>query len=389
MKKVLVVVPDMNLGGVTTAVINFCNELHKRGNTVAFLNMGKENPEAENKIHGSVRRLRLTGMASNWQLGIQDVKSAPLLKKAKLTPLAILKKLTNHSEKWLNIVFKNGCIEEEYDAAIAFRQCAPCYYFVLNCTKAKKKAAFIHGNLKSMGNVSSFEAYFGRFDSVACVSKACADGFREKYPQIQDKFSYVYNMFPVEDIKNMADAPCPISVDKAKFNIVTVSRVENASKGTERIPVICEKLKEKGYHFCWYVLGDGPDYALDKQEAHERGLDDVLLFCGAIDNPHCVVKKCDLSVLPTKGEAYSMTVIESMIVGTPIVVSRYDGVEEAVSDGIIGLIAEQSAESIGEKVALCMEKSNNVLNTMRENLRQQAFHNDKAYEQFETLFRFC
>ena len=382
MKKILVVVSDMNLGGVTTSVINFCNELQNRGNIVHFLNMGKANSEAEAKINTEVKRLRLVGLAAKWNLGMETIRNTSGLRKLEVLPLALVKKMTNHSEKWLNIVFRNYCIEEQYDVAVAFRQCAPCYYFVLNCVKSAVKLGFIHGNLKTMGNVSSFDSYFERFDSIACVSKACRDGFRERYPQIREKFAYVYNMFPVEDIKKTASEPCPISIDKDKFNIVTVSRVENASKGIERIPVICELLKKKGYSFRWYVLGDGPDYELDKQDAHERGLDDILVFYGASDNPHCIVKNCDLSVLPTKGEAYSMTVIESMIIGTPIVVSRYDGVEEAVLDGINGLIAEQSAESLEKKVSLCMEEGNNILKSIRENLRRQIYNNDIAYNQF-------
>lgn len=382
MKKILVVVSDMNLGGVTTSVINFCNELQNRGNIVHFLNMGKANSEAEAKINTEVKRLSLVGLAAKWNLGMETIRNTSVWRKLGLLPLALVKKMTNHSEKWLNIVFRNYCIEEQYDVAVAFRQCATCYYFVLNCVKSSVKLGFIHGNLKTMGNVSSFDSYFKRFDRIACVSKACRDGFRERYPQIREKFAYVYNMFPVEDIKKMASEPCPISIDKDKFNIVTVSRVENASKGIERIPVICELLKKKGYSFRWYVLGDGPDYELDKQDAHERGLDDILVFYGASDNPHCIVKNCDLSVLPTKGEAYSMTVIESMIIGTPIVVSQYDGVEEAVINGENGLVAEQSIDSLYELIANCIENQSLLQSKMHKQLKSQRFNNYIAYRQF-------
>ena len=175
MKKILVVVSDMNLGGVTTSVINFCNELQNRGNIVHFLNMGKANSEAEVKINPDVKRISLEGLAAKWNLGMETIRDTSVWRKLGLLPLALVKKMTNHSEKWLNIVFRNYCIEEQYDVAVAFRQCAPCYYFVLNCVKSAVKLGFIHGNLKTMGNVSSFDSYFERFDSIACVSKACRD----------------------------------------------------------------------------------------------------------------------------------------------------------------------------------------------------------------------
>lgn len=65
---------------------------------------------------------------------------------------------------------------------------------------------------------------------------------------------------------------------------------------------------------------------------------EYLVYCNAVKNPHAIVAKCNLSVLPTRGEAYSMTVIESQILGVPIVVSAYDGVEEAVAEKNLDLL---------------------------------------------------
>ena len=193
MKKILVIVPNMDLGGITTSVINFCNELDKRGNEVHFLNMGGKKSCLENKMQKCIKRKYLTGKVSKWQLGINDLKNANYLKKIQLIPWALLKKLTNHSEKWLRIIFHGYSIEEEYDAVIAFRQCAPCYYFALQCTTAKKKIAFIHGDINYMGNISSWDIYFDKFDKIACVSNAVRDGFQKRYQKIHEKFITVYN----------------------------------------------------------------------------------------------------------------------------------------------------------------------------------------------------
>lgn len=384
MRKILVVVPDMNLGGVTSSVINFCNELDKKGNIVHFLNMGKENPEAENKIHRNIIRLHLVGIASKWQLGIDDFKNISALKKAKLIPMAIIKKLTNHTEKWMNIVFHDHCIENEYDVAVAFRQCAPCYYFVLNCISAKKKIAFIHGNCKDLGDISSFDHYFSQYDYIACVSKACCEGFKKQYQKIKDKFTYVYNMFSVDEIKKNAKTKCPVQMSDDVFNIITISRIENATKGIDRIPIICKNLKDKNMKFHWYIVGDGPDLKYDEDLSKQFNTEDVLSYCGAMSNPHSMVRCADLSVLPTLGEAYSMTIIESLIVGIPIVVTCYEGVEEAVKDGITGLIAHQSVEDMTNKVSSLLLNSN-LLDQMKNNCLNYKFTNDIAYNQFKAL----
>ena len=381
MRKVLVVVPDMKLGGVTTSVINFCNELNKRGDIVHFLNMGKENLEAERKIHKNIKKLHLVGKASNWQLGVGDLKEASVFNKIKLIPIAIVKKMTNHSEAWLNIVFYDYYIDDEYDVAVAFRQCAPCYYFVLNCTNARKKIAFVHGAIDAMGDISSFACYFSKYDNIACVSQACCEGFKIKYQNIKNKFICIYNMFPVDDIKNKAKEKCLVRMSKDIFNIITISRIENATKGIDRIPMICKTLKDANLKFHWYIVGDGPDLKYDEDMSAHFGTMDVLSFCGAMDNPYPMVQCADLSVLPTFGEAYSMTVIESLIVGTPIIVPYYEGVEEAVEDGITGLIAKQSVEDITQKIQwLILDKTR--LDSIRLNLEKLNFDNNREYQQF-------
>ena len=60
MKKILVVVTDLNLGGVTTSVINFCNELSSRGESVHFLNMGMNDDAVISQMNPSIKHLRLT-----------------------------------------------------------------------------------------------------------------------------------------------------------------------------------------------------------------------------------------------------------------------------------------------------------------------------------------
>lgn len=381
MAKIIVVMPDMDLGGITTSVINFCNKLVEKGNEVSFLNMNNRQ-EYSGSISDKVRKVQLSGMSIMWNLDVSKMRKASFFQKIWLTPVAVVKKIQNRRHKWLDFVFYQYQVSGEYDIAVAFRQCSPCYYFTLNCIQAKTKVAFIHGNLQTMGDVSSFEHFFEEFDVVNCVSKACCDGFRKQYPEIAQKFSFVYNMFPTEEIRKRALEDPIISLAKDNFLIVTVSRIENETKGTDRIIEICKLLKEHGHRFIWYVLGDGPDFKENVREVKAAGLEDRLVYCSSVSNPHAIVKNCDLSVLPTRGEAYSMTVIESQIVGTPIVVAKYDGVEEAVQVYKSGLIAEQTIESMTDMIAMCIQNRDGILDIMRSNLKKMCFDNENAYWQF-------
>ncbi|MFR3043198.1 MAG: glycosyltransferase [Thomasclavelia spiroformis] len=383
MKKILVIVPDMNLGGISTSVINFCNELDKRGNQVQFLNMGKKNNYLESKISKCIKRKYLIGKASKWQLGINDLKNVNFFKKLQLIPWALLKKLTNHSQKWLHIIFHGYSIEEEYDAVVAFRQCAPCYYFVLQCTNAKNKIAFIHGDINYMGDISSWDIYLDKFDKIACVSNAVKDGFQKRYQDIYTKFITVYNMFNIPKILEMSKNNYEgFVIDKSYCNIVTVSRIENETKRINIIPRICKILKDNDCSkFHWYIVGDGPDLEEDMILSEKLCTNDVLTFCGSMDNPYSMIKQSSFTVLPSKTEAYSMVVLESLILGIPIVVSRYNGVEEAIEEGVSGLIATQNIEDLAQKIQQLIENTD-MLNTLHSNISKLEINNDLAYSQF-------
>ena len=380
--KVLIVVSDMNLGGVTTSVINFCNELHKRGNTVHFLNMGKESPETESKIHHHIKKLRLSGIASNWQLGMKDVKAASLGQKIKLILLAFLKKLTNHSERWLNIVFRNYYIEEEYDVAIAFRQCAPCYYFVLNCTKAKKKIGFVHGELKYMNDISSWKKYMTLFDKIAYVSNAVEEEFIENYPELRSNSCAIYNMFNKEQILRLAQADNPFLFQPHTINIVTVARIDNDFKRIDLIPEICKQLLVRtSTQFHWYIVGDGPDRETVEKKISDLQVRDVVTVCGSTMNPFSILKDADFSVLLSKSEAYPMTVIESFILGKPIVSTNFGSIKEMMEDGKQGLITDFSLEDIVTQILKMMDTPG-LLSGCKDFLSKYEYSNDIAYRQF-------
>lgn len=384
--KILVVVPDMNLGGVASSVINFCNELSDRGENVYFLNIGKKNPNLENKIEKNVKHIQLSGSATRWNLGVSDLKCASFIQKLKLIPLAIIKKLTNRSEQWLRIIFRGDCIKEEFDVVVAFRQCAPCYFFVLNCTRAKKKIAFIHGDINYMGDISSWDIYFDKFNAIACVSDAVKRGFQNHYPNLKEKFVTVYNMFNIQEIRRKAKLHNEkVYLDENICNIVTVARIENSTKRIDIIPQICAILKKYAENkFHWYVIGDGPDLEDDKILADNLKINDVLTFCGSFENPYPIMEKATFTVLPSKTEAYGMVILESIILGKPVIVSRYEAVEEVVSDGVTGLIADQSIEDLVKKIKLLISDYD-MRNTLKLNIRKLEISNDVAYNQFMCL----
>lgn len=380
--RILVVVPDSNMGGVTSSAVNFCNELSKRENEVYFLDMSGE-LLCKDKLEPGVNMAKLSKKSENWNLGADKLKKAKGLKKIWLSFLGVIKKLTIKSGLWYKLSLKKFKEVENIDVAVAYRQCDPCYSFVLNKVKAKKKMGFVHGELAYMGDISSWKKHMTRFDKIAYVSSAVQKQFVAVYPELEKNACTIYNMFNIEQIQRLSEEEPAIKFDKSIKNIVTVARIDNAFKQTHWIVEICKRLKESGApEFHWYVLGDGPDYEDMLALSKEVGVDDVLTFAGNQANPYAIVKNADFTVLTSKSEAYPMVVIESFILKKPIVAAEFPSIFEMMKNGVHGIVTEQSVDSVCESVLKMLTNENGIADAMTEYLNNYEYTNDCAVKQF-------
>lgn len=386
MKKILVVVPDLDLGGVTTSAINFCNELIRRGHEVELLNMNYEQ-QTISGLCNKVKIKRLERKAKYWGLGREQISQEKRkIKKILLYILGGIKRLTNKKQIWMELIWYNIKYEQKYDIAIAFKQCSPCYHFVLKCIDAERKIGFIHGSLEKMGDISSWSRYFGEFDYISCVSNAVRRAFEKAYPKYGGKFKTVYNMMDSKTILKKSEEKSPFKLEKNICNIITVTRIEEYHKKVSRIPEICLYLKKKNItKFHWYVVGDGPDLGKIIDYTKKLGCEEFITYCGALSNPYTVFKESNFSVLTSESEGYGMVIKESLILGKPVVASRYPALNEILEDGVNGFITEQSVVDLGEKVAKLINNEDNIRMIMENNINKNMYSNDLAYSQIECL----
>ena len=384
--KILVVITDSKMGGVTTAAVNFCNELIQRGNEVFLLDMSSEYL-CKGSLDRAIKIGSLKGQSCYWNLGKSNIHTKNIFKKIGVGILGIFKKLTVKSGVWYNFIFKKYKEFGEFDVAIAFRQCAPCYSFVLNKVKAKKKIGFVHGELKYMGDISIWLKYMPDFEKIAYVSNAVKKEFIEKYPQLEKNACTIYNMHNFNGCIEKSEEETEIKFEEKYFNIITISRIDNWLKATNRIPTICKELKEKvGNIFRWYIVGDGPDRKSCEEQTREMEVEDVLFFLGEKDNPYNLLSRADLSVLPTKCEAYGLVVVESLILGVPPIVAEYPALYEILENNKTGLICKQDINDIADKIISVM-KDCDLYKRLKENCLAYHYSNDTAYEQFMTAIQ--
>ncbi|HEY5575378.1 MAG TPA: glycosyltransferase [Clostridiaceae bacterium] len=275
-----------------------------------------------------------------------------------------------------------------YDVAISFAHdkwvggfYGGCNDFVKKKVSAKRKVAWIHNDPYKLGFTKDIcENTYEEFDCIVNVSNACKEKFDEIIPKYKGKSIVVYNMFNAGEIRKMAEEYNPYDYDG--FKIVTVARMFNLQKRIDRIIECCRRLKNDGIEgFRWYVVGDGPDKSWLKEKTDSESLQDIVIFEGHKDNPYPYMRHADVFVLTSSYEAQGMVVIESLITGTPVIVTDYEEAFEFVNNKLNGIITVNSTDGVYEAVKDILLHKEKLL-PLRKYITKQDFDNILAVEQF-------
>lgn len=379
--KILLVLTDLCIGGITSAAINLCNELIAHGNRVDVFLMDSNVPE-NNPFDSSVRVFHFLGLDKYWNLDKKYVKKQRIDKRILLWLLGASKKVFNRFHLWEKIIWGKKQYFTGYDLVIAYRQYAPVLYFALNCIEATKKVSFVHCDVDFMVDKGrSCVKYMLEFNGVAYVSEAVRKGFEKLYPQLEQNSFTVYNFIPSETIKQKALAQCNVNISHDKTVLVTLSRIEDETKGILRIFEVCRNLLQKnGDIFRWYIIGDGPLLEYCKDYTKKLGLQDILFFLGPYSNPFPILHQADISVLPSRTESFAMAVCESLSVDVPVVVCRYPAVNELLQGKPYGIIAEQNVDDLTAKISFLL-KERTELSYLKNNAKKYQYNNEYAYDQ--------
>jgi len=275
-----------------------------------------------------------------------------------------------------------------YDAAISYAhdKWVGGFYggsndFVSRKVDAGRKIAWVHNDPYRLAFTREIcERTYRDFDCIVHVSNACRRKFGDICPKYKDKSRVVYNMFNAAEIRRLAGEADPYGHEE--FIIVTVARLFNLQKRIDRIIECCSRLKAEGLTgFSWHVVGGGPDMDWLKEKAASEGLDGILIFEGHKDNPYPYMRHADVFVLTSGYEAHGMVITESLITGTPVIVTDYEEASEFVEDGRDGILTVNSTEGVHAAVRSVL-LNRQKLSAMREYLAGQSFDNSQAVEQF-------
>lgn len=388
-KKILVIGPSMEIGGVERSLLGLLNSINYEEYEVDLF-LRSHRGELFNLINSRVNVLLEN---RDYSLSMLPLKQLMKGHHYKLLVLRIFSKLYGSVRSKIfgydtvsailykkHIEKKMKPFEKRYDYALGFFW---PHYMLDEKVSADLKIGWVHtdyGNKDEKFDMSFYKSMWKNLDYIACVSEQVKESFDLIYPEFCNKTIVVENTLSTDFIRRQVDEFIPEEMNFDGTKILSVGRFSTA-KNFDNIPEVCSILSQKGYAFKWYLIGYGPDEELIKSKIKEFNMENYVVLLGKKENPYPYMKNCDIYAQPSRYEGKAVTVREAQILNKPVMITRFDTSASQVEEGVDGYICELSVDGIADGIEYLINNPD-VRNKLIENTKKRDYSN---YDQFEKL----
>lgn len=383
MKKILIVYPEMMIGGSTTSLLAFLNCIDKSKYEVdlqLYKNRGPllgDIPEGVKLLPDAFMHYGRVGSIVKILKGIF---SGMLFKARRKNKKLGLKGYSSQILADFQVKHLSRGSNVHYDYAIGFLEGWSDRYLAYR-VEADKKYAWLHSTFENITKYPEDEiSWMNCVDKIVFVTEKCRDDFSKTLPQMAKKSIDIENIIDSEIIQkrsndeDLLDEAYNQFVEFEGFKIVTICRLDIKVKGLDRVVSCAKTIKDRGAKYLWYIVGDGVDETELIRMIRENDVDDVLIPIGKRMNPYPFIKTADIMCMPSRYEGKPMVVTESMILGTPPVVTEYLSAHEQIDSGIEGIVAKNDDYSIVDAVEYCINNPDKVV-AMKKHLLNHEYGN--------------
>ena len=392
--KVLVSYYEMMVGGSTTSLIAFLNNIDKSRYEV-HLQLYRNHGVEKYNIPKDVVLLP--------EAELYKGKTGQIVKFIKLLFSGALFKVIRLNKRYgANPIFGRALVEYQaklfsrknkikYDYAVGYLEGWSNKY-VAYSVRADVKYCWLHSSFANLAPIPELEIpWIKKVDKVVFVANNCTKGFCEILPEYADKAVTIMNITDSNLVREKAenadetdDVYLSFKSSEA-FKIITVARTEISTKGLDRTIECAKKLKENGNSFMWMIVGDGRDFDKFKRMIQEADVSDCVFAVGRRNNPCPFIKAADVFCMLSRYEGMPMAVTESMILGVPPIVTSYSSAHEQINNGIDGIIVENSDDSAYYELNRCIDCPD-VVRKMKEYLLNHDYGNNDYMREIENVY---
>lgn len=239
-------------------------------------------------------------------------------------------------------------IKDDYDIEVAYLECGPTKIIASSTNKKAVKIAWVHCDLEKKegfgDSIERIRKYYEKYDKIVCVSQSVKQSFKKLLGKDMGT-TVLYNVNDENEILEKAELSIPFQRKGSGELIVAVGRLTR-QKGFDRLIEACRLLRDKGYSFELWILGQGSEREKLEELIRKYRLEDRISLLGFVENPYPYIKKADILVCSSRYEGLSTVVTEGLILGKAIVTTACTGMKELLGDSEYGIITEDNSHAL-------------------------------------------
>ncbi len=386
MKHILIVIGNMNIGGIQKSLLELLKALSKRKDVSVSLFCCNKCGVFLPLIPREIEILSSNSWAEISELSVDECKKLGIKYYLFRIAASLWTKLFNKKLPAAFLCHKIKSIGS-YDVAISYSQpinskafCNLTNEIVLNCTEAERKITFVHCDFENYGgNTKVNRELYHKFDTVAAVSNSVGMNLAKCIPGAKNKIKTVYNFCDVDEIKMLSNEN---PIEYSTKTLVTVARLSE-EKGIPRcIPVIA-KLKEQKIDFEWHIIGGGGLENIIRNSIADYGMERTIILEGQQTNPYRYMKNADYLFLPSFHEAAPMVFDEAIALKLPILTTNTLSAKELVSEKNVGVVCDNSNNGIYNMLYSALATKKNYFESVNLDMELNMSQFEALYESEE------
>ncbi|CCQ10301.1 Glycosyl transferase, group 1 [Pseudoalteromonas luteoviolacea B = ATCC 29581] len=302
MNKKVILIKSLNGGGAERILLNFANVFNER--------FGEDNL----RIVSLLEEGELLNQALPSNIEFVYTPTSRLHKYWCLIKLVLFRKQ----------IAKQFCQEQEDYELISFLEgWSDLIIHALPSDPHCKRISWLHCGFDLYKKWNPVHRFFLKYGTQSNVVNCVSNYVKNSIPEIENTRT-VYNFIDIDYIQTKAvEEPLDdeMFLDKSKKHLVAVGRMVY-QKNFEFLLRAFKAFTQHNPDAVLHLLGDGELRTSLEALTQKLGLTNSVNFVGFVDNPYKYIKNADLVCMTSHFEGLPTVVIESAILGTPVIATQ-------------------------------------------------------------------
>lgn len=236
----------------------------------------------------------------------------------------------------------------------------------------------------------AFSALYRRADRVVGVSQATCDYLTSVDHAPQGKVRLIYNSAAQRYFSEREPARRSSAVRRKagqRFRFLLIGRLVEVKNHVTILRALSQ-VKQRGLEFELLIVGEGPLRAELEAQTAALGLSDAVQFRGFDPNVRELLLDADVYLLPSHSEGCSISLVEAMATGLPVLGSAVPGIVEVLGElASSWTLPATNTESWAERLAQLAAGDPQLLDETGRAARRIAFEKFSPAAYISTLER--